>query len=123
MDHLLTRVPVNKLAAVMVNQCHCSTELELNGLLEQREQLKANATKWMQESSKGIGAKRKNKPFIKRANRDLLALNEQLRPYDEWHRNNTPKDYDHAFRVTVRKVFGSEIFKQLELQAKAACDS
>jgi len=121
MEYLLTRSPVNKLASVVVNQCRCATELELNNLIEQRTLLKANATKWMQESSKGLGAKRRNKPLIKQANRELLALNKKLKPYDEWHRKNAPKDYDHAFRMTVKKVFGDEIFKQIELHARAAC--
>ena len=119
---LLTRTPVNGTAAIVINQCRCATQLELNTLIEQRNKLKDQATTWMQESSKSNVAKRRNKPLIKRANTDLLALNKKLKPYDEWHRSNKPKDYDHSFRLTVRKIFGADIFKQIELQAKANCD-
>lgn len=113
----MTRVPVNKIAAVVVNQCRCANELELNNLLEQRAQLKANATKWMQSKS------RKYRDDIRRANKDLQRLNQKLKPYDEWHRENTAKDFDSAFRLVVRNTFGAETYKQLELQAKAACGS
>lgn len=123
MNHLLTRAPVNKLAAVVVNQCRCADKFELNSLLEQRALLKKTATIWMQQSATSRRLSRENKPLIRDANKALQKLNKRLKPYDEWHRSNTPKDYDHAFRMTVRSVFGHEIFKQLELQAKALCDS
>lgn len=120
MRSICTLRPVNKLASVVVNQCGCSDELQLNSLIEQRNQLKANASMWMKESSTSIGLKRKNNPLIRAANIELTALNKKLKPYDEWHRSNTPKDYDHAFRMIVKKVFGAEIFNQIEMQAKAA---
>mgnify|MGYP003439225268 CR=1 FL=1 len=119
MQHLMTRTPVNKMASVMVNQCNCASELELNNLLEQRRIVKANATMWMKESAKSNGAKHRVRPLIKQANIELLELNRKLKPYDEWHRSETPKSYDHAFRMEVKRVFGDEIFKQLELRAKA----
>lgn len=117
MNHLMTRVPVNKVAAVVVNQCGCTDRLELNGLLEQRAQLKDNATRWMQARS------RKYRDDIRQANKELQRLNKLLKPYDEWHRNNTAKDFDSAFRLVVRNAFGEETYKQLELQARAACGS
>lgn len=123
MNHIYAMRPVNKLASVVVNQCGCATRLELNNLIEQRRLLTANATTWMRESSKSNGAKHRNKELIKQANRELIELNKKLKPYDEWHRQNTPKDYNHAFRMEVKRVFGDEIFKHIELQARAACGS
>lgn len=123
MNHLLTRTPVNKMAAVMVNQCNCASTFELNNLIEQRRLLKANVTMLMRESAKSNGAKHRNRELIKQANRDLIVLNKQLKPYDEWHRAETPKNYDQAFRMEVKRVFGDEIFKQLELRARAASGS
>jgi len=115
-NHLLTRVPVNKMAAMMVNQCRCSSELELNSLLEQRRQLKANATFWMKSKNP-----KKYNSEIRQVNKDLQKLNGQLKPYDEWHRQNTAKDFDSAFRLVVKNTFGMDVFKQLEAQAKSAC--
>jgi hypothetical protein len=117
MINVMNRVPVNKVSSVVVNQCGCADKLELNGLLDQRAQLKINATKWMQAKS------RKYKADIRDANKELQKLNKQLRPYDEWHRNNTAKDFDSAFRLVVKNTFGIEVYKQLELQAKGACGS
>lgn len=114
--------PINKIAAVVVNQSGCATELELNNLIEQRRLLKANATVWMLESSKSKGARRRNSALIKHANRELVELNKKLKAYDNWHRQKTPKNYDNSFRMEVKRVFGDDIFKQLELQAKASCD-
>ena len=108
---------MNKLAAVVVNQCRCSNELELNSLLEQRAHLKVNATRWMQAKS------RKYRNDIKQANKELQRLNKLLKPYDDWHRDNTAKDFNSAFRLVVKNTFGIETYKQLELQAKAACGS
>lgn len=123
MNSIYAMRPVNKLASVVVNQCGCATQEEFNSLLEQRNQIKRNATIWMRESAISRALKIKNKPLIKGANSELLKLNKMLKPYDEYHRLETPKDYDHAFRLEVKKIFGDDIFKHIELRAKAACNS
>lgn len=123
MNSIYSMRPVNKLASVVVNQCGCATQIEFESLLSQRDQIKANATIWMRQSSESKAFKTRNKPLIKAANSELMRLNKILKPYDEHHRKNTPKDFDHAFRMQVLDIFGKDIFKQIELRAEAACNS
>ena len=116
---ILTRTPVNKLASVVVNQCGCSDELELNNLIEQRDTLRKNLTLWMRQSGTGRGQKRRCAPLIKRGNDEIKHLNRQLKPFDKWHRDNKPKDFEHAFRMLVREVYGKEAFDCLKAEAES----
>lgn len=118
MKNIYAMRPVNKISAVVVNQCGCATQLEFNSLLDEREQLKNNTTIWMRQSAQSRGLRIRNKPLIRAANTELARLNKKLKPYDEWHRSETPKDYDHAFRMEVKRIFGNEIFNQIDMRAR-----
>lgn len=115
---VMNRSPINKMASVILSQCGCEDEYKLNGLMQQRDMLKATATKLMAESSKSNFAKARNRPIIKEVNKNILALNARLRPYDEHHRRQSPKTYEQAFRNEVVRVYGREAFERIDAEAR-----
>ena len=115
---IYTRMAVNKLANVVVNQCNCEDVYQLNDLVEQRDIMRANASKWMQESRFSKGLRKKNRSLITQANKDLQKLNKQLRAYDVWRTESKPKDINDAFKIAVITALGYESYKFLMTEAK-----
>lgn len=118
MDIYLRR-PVNKVSSLVVNQCGCASEIQLNNLIEERNQLKANLSKWMKESSSSKALARKNKFFIKSGSAQAKELNIKLKPYDEWHRKFSAKTFDQAFLICAKEILPTEVFEAIKDQANS----
>lgn len=112
------RVPVNKVSSIVVNQCGCADELQLNNLLQERDQLRKNLTQWMQQSSSSKGLARTNKLLIVNGSKQVMQLNTKLKAYDIWHRKQKPKSYGDAFISIAKQMLQSEVFNHIDFEAK-----
>lgn len=115
-DDILTRTPINKTSALVINQCRCSDELELNGLLEQQRLIKNNVRE--------LFTRRKSKEraaLITQANKDLVRLNTQLKPYTEFHRKLSPKSREQALLMVIEHYLPKEVATFLKREAAQLC--
>lgn len=115
-DDILTRSPINKTSALVVNQCRCSSELELNGLLEQQRVLKENMrTLLTKPKSKERAA------LITQATKDLQRLSVRLKPYTEYHRKLSPKSREQALLMVIDHYLPQQAAVFLKREAAQLC--
>ena len=118
MNNMMDRTPINKTAAVVVNQCNCSNEYQMNNLLDERDTLKGNVKKWIADGVGNNGKRVRARPLVKDANRRLGELNKQLKPYDEYHRRNKVGSLNDAIVLAAKDILNPETFQEIEKQAK-----
>jgi len=114
----MTRTPINKMASVIVGQCNCESEYQLNNLIDERDGLKRNVTKWIAEGVGNNGKRVRNRPLVKFGNIRLKELNKELKPYDEYHRREKVGTLNDAIVLAAKDILHWETFKQIEAQAK-----
>lgn len=121
-NDIFTRSPVNKIASVVVNQCGCETELQLNNLLDERAGLKKNVSELIAQGIGKNSQKRINKPLIESASKRLVVLNKKLKAYDRWHRENSPSSHLDAFYMASKNILPKCVFEYIDIHAKNMID-
>lgn len=108
------RFPINKVASLVVNQCNCTDELQLNSIVEERAFLRERLQALTNAKPKKYGARNE----ITRIAKEIQKLNQKLKPYDEWHRITVIKTFDEAFRAIVKETFGDDIYRVIVSMAR-----
>ena len=115
-DKIYSSLPVNRISSLVVNQCDCKSEYQLNGALEQRKILREERRKVA--SVRGAGSKVR----LQYIDEKLRVLNVKLKPYDKRKGAYKFKSHNDAFKYLVKELYGEGRLASLNRMAKRLYD-